>query len=73
MSEIATFLLLGYALITVCVLAIAAVGATEDPSWRTRRTAARVALLCWAWPVLLLWQLGRGLKYLWEEADWRRS
>ena len=42
--------------------------ADRDGEAQFRRDAARVALLCWAWPVLLLIAVSVGLRWLWRVA-----
>lgn len=65
-------LALAYGAISVVVLLWAAliVSTPGVDYWTARRTAARVAFLCWAWPVLLVIVIVRGVVTLWRETGW---
>lgn len=71
MTEGILAIILTYAAVTVFVLwgslLIVCAG-----SRREGRYAARVAILCWAWPVLLVGGVWRGIRHLWDLADWGR-
>ena len=43
---------------------------TTDGRVATQRTGARIALLCWCWPVLLVVGLVNVIRELWEMAEW---
>lgn len=72
MSEAAEIILAIYVCLTVCT-GLFAGAAVLQGNQREQKIAARVVLFCWAWPILMVWPIYRGVEHLWVTADISRG
>lgn len=67
MSE---WLLPAYTGLTVLQLFVGLLLAIYPGSWDEEKLGARLVLTCWAWPVVLVIALVKGVLWLWDMAEW---
>lgn len=61
--------LTGYAVITALVGVCGLYAWLESASYNSgRKTSARIAISCWAWPLLLIVAVGHLIHALWKDA-----
>lgn len=62
-------LVLVYATVAAVVMGCCAFDARASSTYAEERRLARYALAAPVWPLVLLWALGRGVRWLWRAAE----